>query len=55
MCTCAIAGLCVQATANSTLENLFARVSPGTLYAKVTSSGKPEEKPKDSDDLEYYL
>lgn len=55
MCT-TLPELCLQAIENSVLENLFTRVSPGTLYAKVTSSGKQAEKPKDSgEDLEYYL
>lgn len=40
---------------NSALEDVFMRVSPGTLYAKVTSGKKPAEKPRDSEDLEYYL
>lgn len=45
----------LQAVENSALEDFFTRMSPGTLYAKVTSSGKPKDTPKDSEDLEYYL
>lgn len=46
----------VQAVENSALEDLFTRVSPGTLYAKVTSSGKPADKAEEeTEDLEYYL
>jgi hypothetical protein len=48
--------MCVQAIQNSSLEDLFNRVSPGALYAKVTSSGKPvEEKAKAEETLDYYL
>jgi hypothetical protein len=45
----------VQPVANTALEDLFNRVSPGTLYAKMTESRKPKDKLKDADEPEYYL